>query len=77
MNEDSDSGAFDAPTRRVLGWDVYATRSDTIYMRGRWRIIWFDPRSPDNWRFDGIFNDGVFQIECGPLMLVYVRGDDY
>jgi len=71
------SESENAPVRRVLGWEIYSDSCETYAIRGRWRLIWFNPRYRENWRIEGIVNEGVFQIVLGPLGLVYVRSDDY
>jgi hypothetical protein len=62
---------------RKCGVDIYRDHCMSVYLKERWRFIWHNPRFRDNWRIDGTCNEGVWQIELGPAVLVYVRSEDF
>lgn len=75
MNEDGsvDEGLVLTPWR--FGIEVFRAEHEIAYLWGRWRFIWYTLR--EDWRVDWIFNEGVWQVEIGPAVLVYVRDEDY
>jgi hypothetical protein len=49
----------------------------TVYAWWRFRFIWYDPRDREHWTFGGVFHEDAWQVELGPVVLVYVRSEDY
>jgi hypothetical protein len=73
---DNDGEAIDL-RRTWFGIDVLSDVCMTALLAGRWRLIWHNPRYPENWRVDWIFNEDVRQVGVGPVEVVYIRSDDF
>jgi hypothetical protein len=75
MGENESPG--DARLTQKFGFEIFHDDLLTAFIRGRWRLLWYNPRYRDSWTVDGIFDQSTWQVELGPVVVVYIRSDNY
>jgi hypothetical protein len=75
MGENESPG--DARLIQKFGFEIFHDDYMTAFIRGRWRLLLYSPRYRDSWKFDSIFDQSTWQVELGPVAIVYIRSDNY